>query len=187
MLVEAMGMSSQQIARTRNAALLHDIGKIGVPDRILQKDGVLSATEYAVMQQHPEIGYGILKRLVVFADLAEIVRYHHERYDGLGYPVGLKGEAIPLESRVLAVADAFDAITSDRPYRQGRLYKEGFLEISKHSGEQFCPRVAACFLSMKDIITGRMPEIIHKSSSHATNRKISHSPGENPQSTEPNG
>jgi putative nucleotidyltransferase with HDIG domain len=168
-LAEAMGMSSQQIRRLRNAALLHDIGKIGVSDRILQKNGALSPEEYAAMQHHSDIGHDILKQLSVFAEFAEIVRYHHERYDGRGYPAGLRGDTIPLESRMLAVADAFDAITSNRAYRQGCSYEEGFLEVSKHNGDQFCPEVVAYFLSVKDVITGRIPEITRKMVSHVTN------------------
>ncbi len=175
-LAESMGMTSQQIELIRNAALLHDIGKVGVAGYILQKNGSLSAGEYAEIQQHPNIGCNIVRQIPVFAELAEIIRYHHERYDGLGYPLGLHGEAIPLESRMLSVVDAFDAITSDRPYRQGGSYNEGFMEVSKHSGDQFCPRVVTYFLSIKERIAERMPAITCKTLSHVTNINVEQFP-----------
>jgi putative nucleotidyltransferase with HDIG domain len=141
----AMGLAPEKIDRTHNAAHLHDIGKIGVSDVVLKKPGRLTKEEMIEMQAHPKIGYNILTRTALFRDVADIVLYHHERYDGLGYPECLKGSAIPVESRIIAVADTFDAMTSDRPYRRGLPCGEAKREISFHSGNQFCPEVVAAF------------------------------------------
>lgn len=134
----------------RYALVLHDIGKIEIPDAILTKSGSLDDEEMAIMRRHPEAGARILKPVKFFREVGNMVRYHQERFDGKGYPKGLKGEEIPLIARIIAVADAFDAITSDRPYRKARSVEEAKNEIQKHSGTQFDPEVVQALFSALD-------------------------------------
>lgn len=140
-----MQLTQAMSQRVHIAAHLHDIGKIGVCDNSLNKAGKLTTAEMADMQMHPRIGFNILQRLPSFREIARIVLHHHERWDGRGYPDGLRGEAIPPESRIIAVADAFDAMTSDRPYRTGISVDDAAAEIYRHAGEQFDDRVVAPF------------------------------------------
>ncbi len=149
MMAKQMNLDANITENIHVAAHLHDIGKIGVPDKVLNKTGQLNEAEWKQMQAHSKIGYDILEKLPLFRSITGIVLHHHERFDGLGYPSGLKGDKIPLESRIVAVADSFDAITSDRPYRKGMDYEFGFYEIKKHGGEQFCPEVVACFMDIR--------------------------------------
>lgn len=115
----AIGMPKDKLETLEQAALLHDIGKIGVPEQVLNKPGSLNDEEFSIIKQHPLTGANIVQQSAALAFMGEIICHHHERYDGQGYPDGLKGEEIPLESRIMAVADTFDAITTDRPYRAG--------------------------------------------------------------------
>ncbi|MCP5279713.1 MAG: HD domain-containing protein [Thiobacillus sp.] len=126
-------------------ALLHDIGKIGIPDAILLKHGPLDAEEWATMRQHPDIGHRILSSAPFMSEAAEIVLCHEERFDGSGYPRGLKGEAIPLWARLFAVIDTLDAITSDRPYRRGLPFDAARTEIQRMRGRQFDPLAVEAF------------------------------------------
>ena len=126
-------------------AMLHDIGKIGIDDRILNKPGKLSEEEWTIMKQHPEIGYRIAISLPELASIGEYILTHHERWDGKGYPKGLKGEAIPLLSRILAVVDAYDAMTEERVYRKKRSQEEAMEEIMNNSGTQFDPAIVEIF------------------------------------------
>ena len=128
------------------ASLLHDVGKIGVSDAILNKPGPLTSEEWQQMRKHPAIGYEMLKDVTFLSTAAEIVYAHHERYDGKGYPTGLKGEDIPLGARIFAVADAFDAMTSNRPYRRALSVDKAREEITNNSGTQFAPDVVDAFL-----------------------------------------
>jgi len=128
------------------AALLHDVGKIGVSDAILNKPGPLTSEEWQQMRKHPAIGYEMLKDVKFLSTAAEIVYAHHERYDGKGYPTGLRGEDVPLGARIFAVADAFDAMTSDRPYRRALPVDKAREEIENNSGTQFDPNVVEAFL-----------------------------------------
>jgi putative nucleotidyltransferase with HDIG domain len=128
------------------AALLHDVGKIGVSDAILNKPGPLTSEEWQQMRKHPAIGYEMLKDVKFLSRAAEIVYAHHERYDGRGYPTGLKGEDVPLGARIFAVADAFDAMTSNRPYRRALSADKAREEIVTNSGTQFDPDVVEAFL-----------------------------------------
>ncbi len=128
------------------ASLLHDVGKIGVSDAILNKPGPLTAEEWQQMRKHPAIGYEMLKDVKFLSVAAEIVYTHHERYDGRGYPASLQGESIPLGARVFAVADAFDAMTSNRPYRRALTVDQACEEITSNSGTQFDPLVVQAFL-----------------------------------------
>ncbi len=141
----AMGLDSEIHERVHIAAHIHDFGKVGVSDKVLNKPGKLTKEEMEEMQLHSRIGYNILQRLPLFRKLSNIVLYHHERVDGQGYPEGLSGVTIPLESRIIAVADAFDAMTSDRSYRAGRSFEDAAREINEHSGEQFSPIVVEHF------------------------------------------
>ena len=132
------------------ASLLHDVGKIGIADSILNKPGPLTAEEWQEMRKHPAIGYEMLRDVKFLAVAAEIVYSHHERYDGKGYPKGLKSDEIPLGSRIFAVADAFDAMTSDRPYRRALDWRKAREEILTNSGVQFDPEVVEAFLKCLD-------------------------------------
>ena len=119
------------------AGLLHDIGKIGVPEAILSKRDKLTPKEYEIMKSHTTRGAEILAPLTGFEEVINGVKHHHERYDGKGYPDGLKGDAIPMIAAIIAVADAFDAMTTDRPYRKGFSKEEAILEIKEHINRQF--------------------------------------------------
>lgn len=145
-IAKYMSLSSEEMERIRLAAILHDVGKIGVEDRILKKDAPLVEPEWEVMQTHPELGYDILRRVEGLREVTAGMRYHHERWDGKGYPLGLKGEEIPLIARVISVADAYDAMVSTRPYRKGLDPKIAFEEIVRHRGTQFDPRVVEAFI-----------------------------------------
>ncbi|MGH9343462.1 MAG: HD domain-containing phosphohydrolase [Terriglobia bacterium] len=128
-------------------AFLHDVGKIGIPSEILSKPDRLTKAEMAVMRTHVTIGYNIVKRIEHLQKTAEIVRSHHERFDGQGYPHGMKGEEIPLEARIFSVADTLDAMTSDRPYRRALPMERAYEEIRACAGRQFDPKVVQVFLS----------------------------------------
>lgn len=133
---------SQPARRTLHyGSLLHDIGKIGIPDSILHKPGRLTAAEWAIMRQHPEIGARLVEQVEFLRPAVSIILTHHERFDGRGYPRGLRGERIPLGSRVFQIADTLDAIVSDRPYRRGQPLEAALTEIERHSGSQFDPLV----------------------------------------------
>lgn len=137
---KALGLTSNQLEKLEKAALFHDIGKIVTPDKILLKPTKLTEEEYEVIKLHPTVGYLILKEIKRFEEVATAVKHHHERWDGSGYPDGLKGEEIPLLSRIIAVADVFDALTSDRPYRKGLTADEA-LKIIMKEREKYDPKV----------------------------------------------
>jgi len=144
-LAEIMGLDREFVECIRLVAPLHDIGKISIPDSILHKPGPLTDEEYDLMKTHVVVGADLLaQKSSPFLLLAtEIARYHHERWDGRGYSAGLSGEAIPLSARIVSVADSFDAMTNDRPYRKGRSSAEALLELKKFSGTQFDPRIVS--------------------------------------------
>jgi putative nucleotidyltransferase with HDIG domain len=142
-LARRLGYSGTDLDAVEIGALLHDIGKIGIPERILHKPGPLDEKEWEVMKEHPKISEYILSGVDLPEVVLEIARSSHERMDGAGYPDGLAGESIPLPARIVLVADAFDALTSDRPYRRARSPRAAMEEIQTHSGTQFCPRVVA--------------------------------------------
>ncbi len=143
-----LGVKETELTDIYRGALLHDVGKIGVPDAILRKPGKLNAEEWLEMRKHPEIGARILQGIKFLDGARPIVMCHQERYDGKGYPRGLKGSEIPLGARIFAVVDTFDAMTSDRPYRKALPYETAFAEIVKYSGTQFDPEVAQAFLTI---------------------------------------
>ena len=143
---ERLGLSGDQLITLSYAAYLHDVGKVKVPDEILNKPSSLTDEEWKEMRKHPDYGAEMLKEKDFLREAAEIVRSHHERYDGTGYPRGLRGEEIPIEARIIAVVDAYDAMTSDRPYRPAMSKEEALEELKKNAGTQFDPRVVNAFL-----------------------------------------
>lgn len=159
---------SQEWRDIQWGALLHDVGKIAVPDGILRKPSALTESEWESMRAHPGTGYEILQDVEFLAPAAEIVRSHHERFDGAGYPRGLAGDEIPLGARIFAVADAFDAMTSDRPYRAARPPEQALAEILRCSGSQFDPAAAKAFLSVYE---KRFFQGHHQSGLNSTLRK----------------
>ena len=148
LIAEGLKVPVEQHATLRRGALLHDIGKIGVPDHILRKPGALTENEWYTMKTHPDLGSKIIAHIPFLAEVAVIIRAHHERWDGNGYPEGLKEEQIPQGARIFAVADSFDAMTSDRPYRRGRPLDEALAEIERCAGTQFDPAVVRAFLAV---------------------------------------
>jgi len=145
LLIEEVGADTGSTQMLRRGALLHDIGKIGVPDNILRKPAALSESEWVTMKKHPEFGARIVAGIPFLEDVARIVRHHHERWDGKGYPDGLAGEDIPLGARIFSVADSFDAMTSDRPYRRAMTIDDACAEVARCRGTQFDPAVADAF------------------------------------------
>lgn len=142
----AMGLSHKEMTDLRLASILHDIGKIGISDRILLKNGRLTFEEYNAIIMHPVYGAEILNHIRQLKDIVPGVRSHHEEFDGSGYPEGLKGEMIPLIARIIAVADTFDAMTTDRPYRKGLSAQEAIEELRMKAGSQFDPDVVHAFV-----------------------------------------
>jgi len=155
MLAQAAGLPADRVDIVFNAAPMHDIGKIGIPDQILQKPGMLTSEEWAVMRTHPAIGAGIIGRHG--SELLETARIvaltHHERWDGGGYPRGRKGEEIPIEGRIVAIADVFDALTSRRPYKPAWPMGDAVAYLAKQAGHQFDPKLVPVFLEL-------LPEVI---------------------------
>ena len=145
---ERLGLPGEELVALSYGAYLHDIGKIRVPDAILNKDADLSDEEWEEMRRHPGYGAELLMEKDFLRDAAEIVRAHHERYDGSGYPQGLRGEEIPIGARVVAVVDTYDAMTSERPYEPALSKREAIEELRKHAGAQFDPRVVRAFVEV---------------------------------------
>jgi diguanylate cyclase (GGDEF)-like protein/putative nucleotidyltransferase with HDIG domain len=148
LIASELGLDAERVARIRIAGLLHDVGKIGISDAILQKPAALTAEEAAVMRTHPDLGAHIVSAAELYEEAGWIL-HHHERLDGRGYPDGLCGVDVALESRIIMVADAFEAMTSDRPYRPRRPVDEAFAELERHSGTQFDP---ACITALRSIL-----------------------------------
>jgi len=140
-----LGLGKEQTQSLEFGSLLHDIGKIGVPDAILRKPAALDAEEWTRMREHPLHGQKILQGIEFLQGASRVVAQHHEKWDGSGYPLGLRGEEIDLNARIFAVADAFDAMISDRVYRRGRTYEEAAAELEAFAGRQFDPRVVEAF------------------------------------------
>jgi putative nucleotidyltransferase with HDIG domain len=149
-IAQAMGCDIAQLKTLKRGVHLHDIGKIGIPDAILRKPAKLTEEERAVMEGHVTIGYELVCHIAFLARSAEIVLTHHERYDGTGYPQGLRGEEIPLSARIFAVADTLDAMTSDRPYRRALPFSAAREEIIRQSERQFDPKVVEGFLAIPE-------------------------------------
>ncbi len=148
MLSVKLGVNSQTVNKIKVAGLIHDIGKIGIDETILNKPGKLNSDEWKEIVKHPEIGWRILSSISEFSELANNILEHHERWDGKGYPKGLKGEEISREARIIALADSYDAMTSDRSYRQGLSVEQAVAEIARCSGTQFDPAIATAFIDL---------------------------------------
>jgi PAS domain S-box-containing protein/putative nucleotidyltransferase with HDIG domain len=151
-LARALGFTDKEITHIRRGALLHDMGKMGIPDEILQKPGPLTDDEWVIMRRHPEMAYQMLSQIKYLKEAIIIPYYHHERWDGSGYPHKLKGEDIPLQARLFAVVDVWDALSSDRPYRKKMAHKEVIEYLKKETGILFDPQVMEKFLPL---ITGQ--------------------------------
>ncbi len=149
-LARATGLDTDLTPGIEFGFLLHDVGKVAVPDAILFKPGALDDAEFALIAQHPVVGSEILKHVDFLGEGKLVVRHHHERWDGSGYPDRLSGDEIPLAARVFAVADALDALTTDRPYRRGTRFARAREEIREHSGSQFDPEVVAALDTISD-------------------------------------
>ena len=148
-IAKALGCSEEEITTIRAAALLHDIGKIGISDRLLKKTEPLTPKEWEPIRNHPNLGVAILKHVDGLKDCLAAVQYHHERYDGTGYPRGLKGNNIPLDARIMAVADAYDAMTSTRPYRRLKYtHEQALYELERAAGTQFDPKIVKAFVDL---------------------------------------
>jgi HD-GYP domain-containing protein (c-di-GMP phosphodiesterase class II) len=143
-----LGLDQSYLGDIEVAALLHDIGKIGIADAILHKPAKLTAEEYELMKKHPEYGWAVLRQVPGMERASLIILHHHESFDGKGYPGGLKGEEIPIGSRIVSVIDAFDAMVSSRPYRQGLPFEEAERRLLQASGTQFDARVVERFLPL---------------------------------------
>jgi response regulator RpfG family c-di-GMP phosphodiesterase len=148
------GVSAEEIEQMRWGAILHDVGMIAVPDAILLKPGQLHPGEWSLVRMHPEHGARLLQNVPGLGLATEIVRFHHERFDGAGYPLGLRGTAIPFGARIFAVADALDAITTDRPYRPTRSWEQARVEILQGRGSHFDPTVVDVFLEIFEDLQG---------------------------------
>lgn len=149
-ICDELRLTENEIEYVSDVALLHDIGKIGIPNEVLHEPGKLNLEQWDVMKQHPEIGERIVATVPGLEEVARAIRHEHERWDGGGYPDGLKGGAIPLASRIVLVCDAFHAMTSDRPYRQAMSVEEARLELAKNAGTQFDPTVVGALLHVLD-------------------------------------
>lgn len=144
---EALKLSKDELKKLEISAILHDVGKIGIPDRILGKPGKLTFEEFAYMKRHPVMGSSIIDPIPELRGLIPNILYHHERYDGNGYPKGLKGRDIPLYARIICVADSFDAITTDRPYRKRKSFRTALQELKRNSGTQFDEHLVKVFIA----------------------------------------
>jgi putative nucleotidyltransferase with HDIG domain len=147
LLAEALGLPRKDIEQIQIGGLFHDIGKIAIRDEILDKSGPLTPDEYEVIKEHAQAGYEIALKANLPQTVVDIIKYHHERYDGTGYPEGLKGNKIPYTARIIAIADCYDAMTSARSYRVTISQSEALRELEFTSGTQFDPRMVAVFVS----------------------------------------
>src|ERR1051326_646761 len=173
-IARAMGLTGEQIRVIARGAFLHDIGKMAIPDAILRKPGKLDADEVAIMREHCYRGYQIVKKIPFLNEAAEIVYSHQEKFDGTGYPRGLKGEQIPLGARIFSVADTLDAMTSDRAYRARLPLSAARDEIERFSGRQFDPQVVKTFLDMPqniwDDLRRGIDEQIHRFAAYSAGK-----------------
>ncbi len=157
-IASALSLPPQEVERIRTGALLHDIGKIGVSDQVLQKAGCLTAEEFDAIRQHPVIGRRILEGVQGFAPFLSAVELHHENWDGTGYPTRQAGEQVPLDARIIHVADAYDAMTTDRSYRKGMTHAKAVSILETYAGTQFDPKLVEVFISLSHTL--RMPDAL---------------------------
>lgn len=158
-MAEALDLPQDRIATIRAASLLHDIGKVGIPDSILSKEGPLTDEEWEPVKVHPKLGVEILRHIIDLVNCLPAILHHHEHYNGKGYPSGLKGDSIPLEGRLLAIADAYDAMTSPRPYRQQQSAQQALEELRRCAGTQFDPELVELFCTLIESATSSRLEI----------------------------
>ena len=144
-----LGLDSRSVRRLEYAALLHDVGKLRVSRLLLTKPGSLSPSEYQTIQEHPVVGASMVAQIPPLKDLAEYVRLHHERWDGQGYPLRVEGDSIPLFARILSVVDAYDAMTTTRPYRSALMHDEAIAQLIQGAGQQFDPEVVRVFIEAR--------------------------------------
>ena len=170
LLAKELGYDDEGVANVKYVGLLHDIGKIGIPDSILNKPGKLNDSEYAIMRKHAEIGGNILSGNNMINGMDEGAKYHHERYDGRGYPQGLKGEEIPEMARIIGIADAYDAMTSNRVYRKSLSNETVISELKRCSGTQFDPKLAEIFVRMVE--EGRFDDIRYESAPESDDKSM---------------
>ena len=168
LLAEDIGLTPDEVFIVHFGSLMHDIGKVSVPDSILNKDGKLTSVEYGIIKKHPETGLALVHDHPLGVLALNIVKSHHERYDGLGYPIGLAGNNISLFARITAIADAFDAMTSARPYRLGMPPETAYQLMAQESGKQFDPILLAAFLDL-----GRHGELDHILG-HSSEKRLLH-------------
>src|ERR1700732_3336322 len=173
-LAQAMGLEADELRVIARGAFLHDIGKIATPDSILLKPGKLSDEEMAIMKEHCERGYEMVRKIPFLREAAEIVYAHQERFDGTGYPRGLRGEEIPLGARIFAIADSLDAMTSDRPYRKGTTLAAATEEIVRCAGKQFDPQIVDVFLAVPNETWSELRTEIAKLSPSARSISLCH-------------
>ncbi len=157
-LAKKVGVVQEKLVHIYRGALLHDIGKIGIPDSILHKAGSLTDQEWKLMKRHPKIAYDLLSPIQYLAPALNIPYCHHEKWDGSGYPNGLKGEHIPIEARIFAVIDVWDALRSDRPYRKAWDEEKTKNYIKEQSGSHFDPRIVQSFFALLDEIPNNIKE-----------------------------
>jgi putative nucleotidyltransferase with HDIG domain len=169
LLTKALGIDDRAFCvDIERGALLHDIGKIGIPESILRKPGALTDKEREIVKEHSLLGYELVEGFSFLQKASRVVLFHHESYDGQGYPYGLKAEEIPLEARIFAIADTLDAITSDRPYRKGKSFRVACEEIERFRGTQFDPRIVDVFLSVPEEKWEQVKSDTEQSLSHHT-------------------
>ncbi len=178
-----LGLVDKEVERIRMGALLHDIGKVGISDTVLLKPGNRSQAEMAMIRQHPQIGRRILEKVPGFSGWLDAVELHHENWDGTGNPYGLRGECVPLEARIIHVADAYDGMTSDRPYRKGMGHERAILNIKSRAGADFDPAIVACIASLTEtgdpgkVRSGPTPELRNDISAVAAGEKAQYVSG----------
>jgi putative nucleotidyltransferase with HDIG domain len=158
-IAEALGLPQDRIDTIRAAGLLHDIGKVGTPDSILSKKGPLANEEWESVKAHPKLGVEILKHVIDLVNCLPAILHHHEHYDGKGYPSGLKGDSIPIEARILAIADAYDAMTSLRPYREQISSQQALNELKRCTGTQFDSELVESFCKIIQLTPSKRLEI----------------------------
>ena len=154
-MAQNLALPDGEVDRIRTAAILHDVGKVAVPQEILDKPAALSSTEWRTVVQHPRIGQVILEQAAALKEAVPIILHHHERYSGHGYPFGLRGNDIPLGARIVAIADAYDAMTHDRPYKRAMSHDQAIKELRRHAGTQFDPELVSLFC---DLYAGQAPK-----------------------------